>query len=327
MMHPNSQRILGKTDLKISAVGLGCWPFAGVTSLGVDDAQSILTIQTALSCGINHLDTAFSYGADGRSDRVLKQALKDVPRENYVLCSKVGTHYDKAGQRAVDGRGPTLIEQTQRSLERIGISVIDLQYLHQPDPKIDLRESAEALLRMQEMSLIRHVGLSNATLKECQLFHSICPLAAVQIPFNMLQQATYVELLEWCVANQISMISFWVLMKGLFAGKIGRTHQLAKEDRRRMYPMYQESQWDMNQDFVDILRRLAAQLGWSVAQLVVSWSMARPGMTSCLVGAKRPEQIVESAAALKTPLPTEIGQAIEAAIENRLELGDPSGSI
>jgi len=327
MMHPEPRRKLGKSELKISAVGLGCWPFAGITSLGVDDAQSILTIQTALACGINHFDTAFSYGADGRSDRVLNQALQDVPRESYVLCSKVGTHYDEAGQRAVDGRGATLIEQTQRSLERLGISAIDLQYLHQPDPKIDLRESAEALLRLQEMGLIRQVGLSNATLKECQVFHSICPVAAVQIPFNMLQPATYIELRNWCVANQISIVSFWVLMKGLFAGKMGRKHQLALEDRRRAYPMYQEMQWDINQDFVDVLRRLAAQLGWSVAQLVVRWSMEQTGMTSCLVGAKRPEQIVESAAALNAPLPFEIGQAIEAAIQNRLELGDPSQSM
>lgn len=318
------QRQLGNTDLKVSAVGLGCWPFAGMTSLGIEDAQSILTIQTALANGINLLDTAYSYGPDGRSDRVLQQALRGVPRESYVLCSKAGTHYDANGQRVVDGRAAVLIEQTQRSLDRLDLSFIDLQYLHQPDPKIDLRESASAMQQLKELGLIRYTGLSNASLAECQLFHSICPLSAVQIPFNMLQPATYQELVEWCIAQQISIISFWVLMKGLFAGKIERSTQLSPEDRRRAYPMYQSAQWDINQDFVDVLRKLAARLDWSVAQLVVRWSAEQLGMTSCLVGAKRPDQIIESAAALTEPLPKEISHEIEIAIAKRLALGAPT---
>ncbi|MBN8600038.1 MAG: aldo/keto reductase [Planctomycetes bacterium] len=322
-MPDSTLKPLGSTGLNVSAVGLGCWPFAGVTSLGVEDSQSVRTIRTALEHGINLLDTAFSYGADGRSDKVLKEALTNVPRDKYVLCSKVGTHYDSNGQRVVDGRGERLIDQTRRSLERLGTSVIDLQYLHQPDPNTDLRESAEALQRLREMGLIRYAGISNATLAECQLFHSICPIAAVQIPFNMLQPNTYRELVDWCTANQISIISFWVLMKGLFAGKIERTTQLDANDRRRTYPMYQSHQWDINQDFVDVLRRLATQLGWSVAQLVVRWSLERPGMTSCLVGAKRPEQIIESAAALRAPLPLDLTREIEAAIAARLANGEP----
>ncbi len=318
------RRQLGNTELKVSAVGLGCWPFAGMTSLGVDDAQSILTVHTALASGINMFDTAYSYGPDGRSDRVLKEALLGVPRESFVMCSKAGTHYDANGQRAVDGRASVLLEQTQRSLDRLGLAFIDLQYLHQPDPKIDLRESATAMQQLKDMGLIRHAGLSNANLAECQLFHSICPLSAVQIPFNMLQPTTYQELVDWCMAHQISIISFWVLMKGLFAGKIERSTQLAPEDRRRAYPMYQSAQWDINQDFVDVLRKLAARLNWSVAQLVVRWSAEQPGMTSCLVGAKRPDQIIESAAALTEPLPKEISHEIEIAIANRLALGTPA---
>lgn len=314
-------RQLGSTDLQVSAVGLGCWPFAGVTSLGVDDTKSIETIHAALANGINMLDTAYSYGPDGRSDRVLKQALQDVPRASYVLCSKAGTHYDSNGIRAVDGSPTVLIQETERSLERLGATFIDLQYLHQPDPNVDLRKSAEALAQLKERGLIRYAGLSNATLAECQLFHSVCPLTAVQIPFNMLQPATYQELVAWCSLNQISIISFWVLMKGLFAGKIERNQQLAVDDRRRAYPMYQSAQWDANQDFVDVLRRLASNMGWSVAQLVVRWSLERPGMTSCLVGAKRPDQIIESAAALTASLPTEVSSQIEQAIAARMASG------
>lgn len=323
-MNDKPMRWLGQSEQAVSAVGLGCWPFAGVTSIGVDDTLSVYTVQAALAHGINLLDTAYSYGPDGRSDRVLRQALLRVPRESYVLSSKVGTHYDAQGQRVVDGRGSVLIEQTQCSLLRLGVEVIDLQYLHQPDPQIDLRESAEALLQLKEKGLIRYAGLSNATLAECKLFHSICPLTAVQIPFNMLQPTVYEELVEWCRAQEISIICFWVLMKGLFAGKIERSDPLDPHDRRRAYPMYQSEQWDINQDFVDVLRGLAKNLGWSVAQLVVRWSLQQPGITSCLVGAKRPEQIIESAAALTQTLPEDVCQVIEAAIAARLALGNPA---
>lgn len=314
-------RPLGQSGLAVSSVGFGCWPLAGVTSLGVEDSQSIETIRTALECGINLFDTAFSYGADGRSDRVLREALADVPCEKYVLCSKVGTHYDANGNRVVDGRREVLIENTKRSVERLGVPQIDLMYLHQPDPRTDLRQSAEALAELKQSKLIKHVGLSNANLQECQTFHSICPLTALQIPFNMLQQETYRGLVEWCLAEQIAITSFWVLMKGLFAGKIEREHQLDPADRRRAYSMYQAEQWSINQDFVDVLRATARSLNWSVAQLVVRWSMERVGMTSCLVGAKRPYQIRESAAALQTPLPAEAAAIVDEAIENRLRLG------
>ena len=314
-------RSLGRSDLAVSPVGFGCWPLAGVTSLGVEDSQGIETIRTALECGINLFDTAFSYGADGRSDRVLRQALADVPREKYILCSKVGTHYDASGKRVVDGRAEILIEHTKRSVERLGVTQIDLMYLHQPDPRTDLRQSAEAFAELQQSKLVAHVGLSNANLQECQTFHSVCPLTALQIPFNMLQQETYRGLVDWCLAEQIGITSFWVLMKGLFAGKIEREHQLDVADRRRAYAMYQAEQWDINQDFVDVLRKTASSLNWSVAQLVVRWSLERTGMTSCLVGAKRPDQIRESAAALQTPLPDNATATIEEAIEMRLRRG------
>ena len=104
-MPDSTLKPLGNTGLNVSAVGLGCWPFAGVTSLGVEDSQSVRTIRTALEHGINLLDTAFSYGADGRSDKVLKEALTNVPRDKYVLCSKVGTLYDSYCQLVVYGQG------------------------------------------------------------------------------------------------------------------------------------------------------------------------------------------------------------------------------
>lgn len=314
-------RQLGKTELYSSAVGLGCWPMAGVTSLDVHDEFSIATIHTGLDRGINLIDTAYSYGPDGRSDRVIRLALSEVRRQDYILCSKVGTHYDAAGARVIDGRPEVIIENTQKTLLRLNVPELDLLYLHQPDPAVPLEESAGAFVELKTQGLIRHAGLSNGNLEQTVRFHHVCPIAAVQIPFNMLQPESYLELAAWCQQNQVGIVAYWLLMKGLLAGKMTRDHQLAPTDRRRAYAMYQPQQWNHNQDFLDDLRSIAQDLSISVAQLVVRWTIDQPYITCGLVGAKRPEQIAETAQALEIHLPASAINRIRAATEKRLLLG------
>lgn len=313
-------RRLGESDLWVSPVGLGCWPFAGITSLGVDDRLSEETVLTALDAGINLIDTAYSYGFDGRSDRVVATALKRFSGP-VVLCSKVGTHYNSDRIRTVDGRPDTIARHTEESLQRLGVERIDLLYLHQPDPNVPVERSAEAFLSLQRRGLIRHVGLSNATTEETDRFHRVCPIVTLQPPFNMLQQSSVSDFRSWCANHSVGMVVYWVLMKGLFAGKMSRDFQLDQQDRRRSYPMYQGEQWDLNQNFLDALRGVAKRIDWNVARLVVRWSLEQRGITSCLVGAKRPEQIRETAEALLAPLPEGIAGEIDFAIANRLAVG------
>lgn len=314
---------LGASDLWVSRVGLGCWPFAGITSLGVDDRLSEETVLAALDSGINLIDTAYSYGFDGRSDRVVATALRRFSG-SVVLCSKVGTHYNADRIRTVDGRPDTIKRHTEESLRRLGVERIDLLYLHQPDPNVAVERSAEAFLSLQRRGLIRHVGLSNATVEETDRFHRVCPIVTIQPPFNMLQQSSVKDFRAWCSNHSVGMVVYWVLMKGLFAGKMSRDFQLDQQDRRRSYSMYQGEQWDLNQNFLDALRDIAKRIDWNVARLVVRWSLEQPGITSCLVGAKRPEQIRETAEALSVPLPKGIAEEVEVAIANRLAVG---GSI
>lgn len=315
-----SLRQLGGSDLWVSKVGLGCWPFAGITSLGVDDRLSEETLLAALNAGINLIDTAYSYGFDGRSDRVVAAALRKFSG-SVVLCSKVGTHYNADRIRTVDGRPETITRHTEESLQRLGVERIDLLYLHQPDPNVLIEHSAEAFLSLQRRGLVRYVGLSNATVEETDRFHRVCPIVTIQPPFNMLQQDSVKDFRPWCAKHSVGMVVYWVLMKGLFAGKMSRDFQLDQQDRRRSYPMYQAEQWDLNQDFLDALRGIARRIDWTVARLVVRWSLEQPGITSCLVGAKRPEQIRETAEALSLPLPEGVSAEIEAAIDRRLSVG------
>ncbi len=308
-----TQRKLGSSDLLVSTVGFGCWPIAGVSTLDVDDNHSLATIHAALDEGINLIDTAFSYGFEGEADRLLAQVLR-VRRDEVILASKVGSHYAPDRTRVVDGRPETMLLHTQQALQRLGVEQVDIMYLHQPDPNVPLTESAGALREITDRGWARYAGVSNINPQQLAEFHSICPVVVVQPPFNMLQQQQVVELRTFCSDNAIGIACYWVLMKGLLAGKMQRDHHFDPRDRRLSYEVYQGESWQRAQDLLDQLRQLASELDCTVAQLVIAWTIAQPGITSALCGAKRPDQIRETAAAMTLELPEAVLQRIDAIV-------------
>lgn len=310
-------RPLGQTNIRVSPVALGCWPIAGVSTLDVNDADSVATIHAALDHGINFLDTAYCYGPAGESETLIRQALESVSRDRAVIATKGGIHYNVDRKQEQDGRPATLARECDESLARLGVDHVELFYLHAPDPKVPLAESAGAVQRLVEAGKARAAGASNCTLPELQEFHAVCPLSAVQLPYNMLQRDIEADTIPWCRAKGLAVTAYWPLMKGLLAGKIGRDAVLDQRDSRRNYPMYQGDEWDKNQEFVDELRRIAADAGRTVAQLVVNWTIHQPGLTVALCGAKRPWQIEETAGAMGWQLTDEQRAAVERAIAAR----------
>lgn len=300
-MKSSQLRKLGSSDLWVSNVGFGCWPIAGISSLEVTDDWSVRTLHAAFDAGINFFDTAFSYGYDGEADRLLRIALSDR-RDQVVLASKVGSHYDQERRRVVDGRPATLVDQAERMLKRLDIQQLDLLYLHQPDPGVAIEESAGAIAEIVARGWARYAGVSNVNADQLSRFHATCPVVAVQPPFNMLQQNEWLAIREFCLQHSISSVCYWVLMKGLLAGKLLRDHKFDPRDRRLTYDIYQGEKWDRSQDFLDRLRGLCQQLGCTVSQLVIAWTTQQPGITVALCGAKRPEQIEETAGAMSVRL-------------------------
>jgi aryl-alcohol dehydrogenase-like predicted oxidoreductase len=290
--------------LYVSRIGLGCWPMSGISSLGVTDEQSVATIRAALDQGINFFDTAYSYGYDGRSDRVLSQALGQK-RSLAIIAHKVGTHWDAQKQRVVDGRPETLLQHAQECLERLKTDYLDVMYLHCPDPKVPIEESAGAIKEICQRGWARYAAVSNVTLEQAAKFAAVCPVVAIQPYFNMFQQEAVKELQPFATNNSISMVCYWVLMKGLLSGHMNRDHVFDPEDRRLSYPNFQGQAWQDAQDVLDHLRRIANELDITVSQLVVAWSLSRPGVSVALLGAKRPEQITETAQSMYMKLAPE----------------------
>lgn len=294
---------------------------AGVTTLGATHADGVATVHAALDAGVNHFDTAFVYGPSGESDLILAEALRGR-RGEVVLASKVGVHYESSEhgvkqEMSQDARPETLRRECDELLRRLDTDHVDLLYLHSPDPEVPVAESAGALAELMAEGKTRSVGASNTQLEQTQEFAAACPLAALQLPYNLLQRDIEERTLPWCRENGVAVMVYWPLMKGLLAGAMRADHKLAEGDSRLKYPMYQGEEWQRNQAFVEELRTVAALTDVTVAQLVVNWTAAQPGITSVLCGAKRPEQITETAGAMGWSLTDGQARRIDAAVTAR----------
>ncbi len=296
---------------------------SGISSLEVTDSFSIATIRAAFEKGVNFFDTAYSYGYDGRSDQLLGQALRS-DREKVVIAHKVGTHWNDKKQRVVDGRPATLIAHAEECLKRLGTNYVDVMYLHCPDPAVPIEESAAAIAKICERGLARYAAVSNVNQDLAARFASVCPIVAIQPYFNLFQQDAVEELLPFAMPNNIALVCYWVLMKGLLSGKLKRDHVFDPEDRRLTYPIFQGQAWQRAQNVLDHLRLIADDLECTVAQLVIAWTLTQPGVSVALVGAKRPEQILDSVQAMHLRLGSDIVDQINALAKSQSDVSTPT---
>lgn len=312
----DNRRRLGNSDLWVSPIALGTWPMAGVTSLDVNESDSVATLRSCIDLGINFVDTAYCYGPQGESENLIRQALSEC-RDEIILATKCGIHYNSHGSQTQDAHPDTIRQECNHSLERLGTDRIELYYLHSPDPQVPIEESAGAISELIAKGKVRYAGASNCQLGQLQVFHQACPLTAVQLPYNMLQRDIEQQSIPWCQEQNISLIVYWALMKGLLAGRMSADKPLAPLDARAKYPMYQGEEWQRNLQFVDQLQEIADSSGHTVAQLVANWTIHQPGITVALCGAKRPWQIKETARAMNWQLtPAQRGE-IDKALASR----------
>jgi aryl-alcohol dehydrogenase-like predicted oxidoreductase len=287
----------------------GLWPIAGVTTIGVTNDDARATIEAAAQCGITKFDTAFSYGFAGESDRFLGEFLRNR-RDQYTVISKVGQRWNPQRQRVIDGTPETLTADAETALQRIGIEQFDLLMLHCPDPQVPIEISAAAIAKLQQRGLCRKIGVCNVTPAQQRQFAKVAGCDAIQCPLNMLQQTSLEQLIPQCQEQSCDVYAFWVLMKGLLAGKISRDHVFAAGDARPKYEIFQGEQRERAHHVIDGLSGLARESNRTIAQLAIGWALSQPGVSGVLIGAHRPDQIQETAAA--TSLPHDLLVAIDA---------------
>ena len=309
-------RPLENSPVAVGPLGLGCWPLAGMTREGITPEAALATVAAAVDAGIMHLDTAYCYGEQGESERAIREGLRGR-RDRVILAGKCGIHWEPGRTQCVDGRPTRLRREVDESLARLGTDRLDLLYLHAPDPTIPIEESAGALRGLLEAGKARAIGGSNMTVAQLESFSAECPLAACQMPYNMLQRDIEDAILPWCRRNQVAMVVYWPLMKGLLAGRMHRGRVFSASDSRHKYPMFNGAEFERNLDFVDALRPIAARLQCDLPDLVLAWTAEQDGITSVLFGATSPDQVLANARALACDLDDEARAAIRLAIAER----------
>ncbi len=292
-------RQLGYTDLHLTTIGLGTWALGGEWFKGwgpQDDAESIGAIQRALELGINWIDTAAIYGL-GHSEEVVGRALRGR-RSEVIVATKCCRFLDTATQKLYNNfTAPSVRAECEASLRRLGIETIDLYQIHWAPEGSE--EAWAAIADLIRAGKARYGGVSNCSLEQLKKLQAIHPIASLQPSYSMLRREVEAEILPYCAANGIGVIPYGVMQEGLLSGKMTRERiaGLAASDFRRSDPRFAEPQISKTLALVEALRPIAARHERSVAQLAIAWALRRAEITSAIIGARRAEQIEETALA------------------------------
>jgi aryl-alcohol dehydrogenase-like predicted oxidoreductase len=278
-------RSLGKSGLKVSAIGLGCAGMSGNYGLP-DDQESTATIRRAIELGINLFDTSDAYG-NGHNEEVLGRAIKEA-RNSLILCSKFGNIRDDKGQpTGIDGRPEYVPVACEASLKRLGVDVIDLYYLHRVDPKTPIEDTVGAMARLVEQGKIRYIGLSEAGAQTLRSAHAVYPITALQTEYSLWMRDAEAEWLPTCRELGITYVAYAPLGRGFLSGKVRGSDSLIPGDRRRDHPRFQGENLIRNLELLKPLDEIAATSACTPAQLALAWVLAQGEDIVPIPGTKR----------------------------------------
>jgi methylglyoxal reductase len=299
-------RVIGQSGLEPSVVGLGTWAIGGWCWGGTDEADSISAIHAALDNGITLIDTAPAYGV-GVSEEIVGKALAGR-RDQVVLSTKCGLvwHTDQGVYHAAVEGGPNLYRnlraesiryEVEQSLKRLQTDHIDLYFTHWQDPNTPIDETMTMLLRLKEEGKIGAIGVSNIEAGQLEAYEQVGKLDAAQEEFSMIDRQIEAEILPYTRAHDIAMLAYSPLALGLLSGKIGPERTFTGDDIRIDNPRFSIENRQRVAKMLDEFRPVADRHALTIAQLVIAWTAAQPGITHVLVGARNPQQAVENARA------------------------------
>ncbi|MGC8562617.1 MAG: aldo/keto reductase [Thermoplasmata archaeon] len=273
-------RNLGKSDLKVSVIGLGAWQ-AGAKGWGkIVDSDVKSAILTSIEMGLNFIDTAEVYG-DGHSESVIGEVIKDK-RDDIVIATKASGNHLKPEylERALEG-----------SLKRLNTNYIDLYQLHWPDIYTSLKETMKTLEKMANNGKIRYIGLSNFSvcqIEEARSYLSTMDIVSNQVRYNILQREIEGEMLPYLTKEKISVIAYSPLAQGLLTFKYDHAN-LEASDVRKSNKLFSEPNIKMIASFLSVLKDISLETGHSVVQLALNWLVSRDNVIP-IPGAKNRDQ-------------------------------------
>jgi aryl-alcohol dehydrogenase-like predicted oxidoreductase len=316
-------RQLGESGINASVVGFGAWAIGGWMWGGTDQNEAVRAVQAALDDGVNLIDTAPAYGL-GLSEEIVGRAIAGR-REEVVLATKCGLvwhtnrgmrFFEEHGHPVHRYLGPESIRlEVERSLRRLATDRIDLYQTHWQDPGTPIADTMGTLLDLMKEGKIRAIGVSNIALNELEEYRRSGPVHTDQERYSLLDREHETALIPYCRDHSIAVLAYSPLANGLLTGKIGPDRQFAPGDLRRDNPRFSvESRMRIAQA-LERLRPIAEHHGLTMGQLALAWTVAQPGVTHALAGARNTQQARENARAAEVELSLdelrEIGRAFE----------------
>ncbi|HVW63304.1 MAG TPA: aldo/keto reductase [Puia sp.] len=312
-------RELGESGLSASVITFGAWAIGGWMWGGAERKDAVEAIRASYDQGVTSIDTAPIYG-QGLSEEIVGEALEGISRDKVQIMTKYGMRWDvRLGEFAFrsqdnDGRAleiykyagkDSIVKECEDSLRRLRTDYIDLYQIHWPDSTTPVEETMEAVGQLKKQGKIRAAGVSNYNVGLMERAEKSIRLAADQVPFSMVNRDIEKDLVPWCMRHKKAILAYSPLQRGLLSGKIRPGHSFGEGDTRAGSKFYKPENVGRINSFLDKLRPLAEAKSASLAQLVIRWTIQRPGITIALVGARDANQAVQNARAIDVKLSPE----------------------
>jgi len=306
------RRELGRSGLKVSALGLGCMGMSEFYGTR-DDDESTATIHRALDLGVNFLDTADAYGPF-TNEILVGRAIRDR-RQDVILATKCGiVRTSDPSARGISGKPEYVRSSCEASLRRLGVNTTDLYYLHRVDPNTPIEETVGTMAQLVKEGKVRYLGLSEASPQTIRRAHSVHPIAAVQSEYSLWSRDPEDNVLATCRELGIGFVAYSPLGRGFLTGQIKNLDDLPENDWRRGAPRFQGENLQKNLELVRRVEAIAQKKGCSTAQLALAWVLAKDENIVPIVGTKRRKYLEEDVAALQLELSSEEIRRIEEAV-------------
>src|ERR1700677_4320965 len=309
---------LGRGGPVVSRAGLGLMGMSGIYGQA-DDQESLATIHAAVDAGITLLDTGDFYGM-GHNELLLRDALREIPRESVFIQVKFGGQRDPSGAFVGHDASPNAVKSSLAyTLTRLGTDHVDLYQPARLDPRVPIEETVGAVAEMIKAGYVRYIGLSEMGADTIRRAHAVHPVAALQIEYSLMSRGIEARILPAVRELGISVTAYGILSRGLLSSGTAR---LAPGDPRARFPRFRDQNHAANLELLAALEAIADATGATAAQLAIAWVASRGDDIIPLIGTKRRDRLAEALQALDLTLSTDDLAAIEAAVPAGAVAGD-----
>ena len=293
------KRKLGKSELYVKPVGLGCMGFSHASGNPVDNETAVKTLRQAYEMGYDFFDTAEAYtglfpdGSVSYNEELVGKALHDV-RDKVVIATKMGVHHNEDLSLIVDSRPETIRKSVEGSLRKLGTDYIDLYYQHRIDPKVEPETVAETMAALIKEGKIRYWGISETTEEYLRRANAVCPVTAIENRYSMMAR-WHESLFPVCEELGIAFVAFSPMANGLLTGKYTPDTKFeGKQDYRAGMPQYTEEGYEKAKALLAFLTELAAKKNATMGQLSLAWMINKKPYIVPIPGSRKPERLKEN---------------------------------